>query len=292
MTDDRLRESVQRVHDRVAGIQVSAPFDVSAERQMYMLDLWALAPATTIDYADGDPVTVPAGPLAGKIAELHARASKPLVICRISTGALRLTDPDARKFPGYEATPPDRPTAPAADSVIGWSTGTADERFLDIRAASRSTWVSIMWKRFDLAVQLGCDGIEPDRNDVAVSDPGWTMTPDDQRTWFEEVARQAHQRELSVGMVNGTTIPGQVDSLADNFDWMLVERCGEYDDCDTTRPFINLQKAVFAIDYQTDIDGNPLSMTSACMHHQLAMINEGLIKDTALSSAYRAQCVP
>src|SRR5438093_940371 len=54
-------------------IQLVAPFDVSATRQLYVLDLWDVATAGTIDYGGGQTVTVPAGPLAGKVAELQGK---------------------------------------------------------------------------------------------------------------------------------------------------------------------------------------------------------------------------
>lgn len=277
-------------------IQIAAPFDVSAQRAMYVLDLWTLVPAeTTLDHGDGDPVVVPAGALAGTIAELHGRATPAIVVCRVRTGALRLSEPDARKFPGYEATPPDRPDPPSAGSVIGWSTGDAqapDERFLDIRAGSLALWSALIWKRLELAQQIGCDAVEADRNDMVTSDPGFAVDVLEQRGWYEQVAAQAHARELSVGMKNGNTLPGLTDALADDFDWMLVERCGEFQDCDTTRPFLNAQRAVFALDYQTDVDGAPLDPVAVCGHQQLAAIDEGLVKDVGLSSAYRYPCVP
>lgn len=274
-------------------VQLAAPFDVSADRTMYDLDLWAVATATTIDYGDGDPVTVPAGALAGTIATLHARTPAPVVICHVDTGAVRLTDPDARKFPGFDAAPPDRPDAPAQGSVIGWSTPAgADERFLDIRDASRATVAPLVWKRLDLAKQLGCDGVEADRNDMIMFDPGFALTPDEQESWYREVAAQAHARELSVGLKNGTTVPGQIDSLAADFDWAMVERCGEFVDCDAERPVINLHRAVLAIDYDTDVDGGAQDATLLCSRQQAAMINDGLVKDVALTSAVRTQCVP
>src|SRR5262245_50972397 len=72
-------------------IQLAAPIDVSAPRAMYDLDLWALVPAqTSIDYGDSDPVTVPAGALAGTLAQLHARTPRPIVICHVETGLLEL----------------------------------------------------------------------------------------------------------------------------------------------------------------------------------------------------------
>ncbi len=268
---------------------MAPPFDVTADRAMYMLDLWAVATATTIDYGDGSPVTVPAGPLAGKVAELKGRGAK--VICRVGTGAIRLTDPDAAKFPGFAASPPDRPTAPAAGSVLGWSTDDPMERYLDVRAASRPLWESRMWKRFDLAYQLGCDGILHDWSDVISGDTGFTIAVSDQSSFGAAVVKEAHDRELSSGMHNGTT-NGLIDPFAGQFDWLFVERCGEYGDCGLARPFVNLRKAVFAVDYPTDVDGAPLTMSATCSQQQAGMIDDGLIKDTALSSALRQQCVP
>ena len=70
-------------------IQLSGTIDVSAPRVMYDLDLWSLVPSQmTLDYGDGDPVTVPAGALAGTIAQLHARTPATFVICHVETGLL------------------------------------------------------------------------------------------------------------------------------------------------------------------------------------------------------------
>ena len=270
-------------------IQVHAPFDLSASRAMYIVDLWAVATATTIDYGDGSPVTVPAGALAGKVAELKAAGAK--VICRVGTGAIKLTDPDASKFPGFAATPPDRPTAPAAGSVIGWSTSDPMQRLLDIRTASRPLWETRMEKRFDLAKQLGCDGIEHDWIYTITGDSGFTIEVAEQTAFGIDVAQQAHDRELSSGMQNGTA-NGLIDAFAPHFDWLVIERCGEFDDCDLTRPFINLRKAVFALDYDTDIDGLPLSTGLTCPRQVAGMIEDGIVKDTNLSSTFRYPCVP
>jgi hypothetical protein len=281
-------------------IQLSAvpgAVDVSTPRVMYDLDLWAVVPTPTmIDYGDGAPVTVPAGPLAGMIAQLHARTPSTIVICHVDTGLLDLTLPDAKKFPGYMADAtkiPDNPIMPT--SVIGWSLGVATKRFLDIRAASRGQWTTIMFKRFDLAKQIGCDGVEPSYNDVAVYTNGFLAGAADSFSWYTEVATEGHMRKLSTGMKNGDTLPSQPDMEAANFDWMMVERCGEFDTCDAVRPFINLGKAVFAIDYNvTSPDDTGMTMpqgsTLVCMHQGLAMIADGLYKDVALSKAVRTQC--
>jgi hypothetical protein len=274
-------------------LQLGPPFDVSAPRAMYDLDLWALVPAaTTLDYGDGAPVTVPAGALAGKVAELHARTPAAIVICHVDTGAWEPGRPDAAKFPGHEASPPDRPTPPKPGSVIGWSTDRPGERVLDLRTASRGVFAPIIWKRLDLAKQIGCDGVLPDRNDMASSNPGFAVTVADQNSWYHEVATQAHQRLLSVGMKDAYELPSQADDLAPLYDWMVPQRCAEYQDCDQTRPFLNLGKAVLAIDYQLDGMGGGIDPTIGCSRQTTAGILDGLIKDAALTSAYRVACAP
>lgn len=272
------------------------PIDVSAPRVMYDLDLWALVPSpATIDYGDNDPVTVPAGALAGTIAQLHARTPPTIVICHVETGALDLTLPDARKFPGYRADMkyPDDPAAPDPGSVIGYRVGATTKRWIDIREASRAKVIPIMFKRFDLAKQIGCDGVDPDRNQVYQFPSGFSPSPFDSYSWYAEVAKQGHARMLSTGMKNGHTLPDQPDMMADKFDWMMIERCGEDQLCDTSRPFINLQKAVFAIDYDIDITtGDPQPSTVVCAQQTLAMIADGIIKDASLTSKVRTQCIP
>jgi hypothetical protein len=279
-------------------IQLGAPIDVSAPRVMYDLDLWALVPSpTTIDYGDGDPVMVPAGALAGTIAQLHARTPSTIVICHLETGVLDLSLPDARKFPGYKANAamiPDNPTAPAAGSVIGWKVGSSAKRWLDIREASRDKVVPIMFKRFDLAKQIGCDGVEPDRNLAAEFSAATGFLPDgfDSYSWFAEIAKQGHARKLSTGMKNGHTLPSQTDMEADKFDWLMIERCGEDLLCDNARPFINQQKAVLAIDYERALDGTPQTSALLCPQQGLAMIADGLFKDVALTKNVRVPCEP
>lgn len=277
-------------------IQLAAPYELTMRSTMYDLDLWTVTPATTIDYGDGMPVTVPAGPLAGKIAELHTRGVK--VVCHFDTGAIHLTDPDAKKFPGYSATMvPNRPVMPTAGSVIGWSvseTSNLEERYLDIREASRPLWTKFMWKRFDLAKQIGCDGVDGDRNNSSSSnDPsGFNIGALDDVSWYREIATQSHTRELAAGMRNGQNVPSLVDMGATEFDFMFIDRCGEYGDCDMTRPFIQLQRVVFAIDYVTSDLGSPNFPAGICQTQQRAQISEGLIKDDAISSAMRMPCTP
>jgi len=275
-------------------IQLAGAIDVSAARTMYDLDLWSLVPAATqLDYGDGDPVTVPAGALAGTIATLHARTPRTIVVCHLETGALELARPDARKFPGYKAGMKTCPATPAAGSIIGKAAVEAGECWLDISATGRAKLDALIAKRLDLAAQIGCDGVDTDRNDLAAYTTGFPVTVDDQRAWYRAIASLGHARTLSVGMRDANEIPGFTDMLAADFDWALIQRCGEFGDCDTARPFINAFKAVLAIDYQApDGQGGGVDPTLACMRQGMGQVQDGLVKDLPPTKAVRVQCTP
>jgi len=268
--------------------QITEPYDLSAARSVYDLDMFDLAPAGSyLEQANGTRITVPAGPLAGKLDELHARTPRAIVICYLDTGAWEDYRPDASVFPGASGSLPNRPTAPQAGSVIGWDTGWDGERWLDLRRATRSAFAPIIWARLDLAVRMGCDAVEPDQNNPLDNDPGFNITLEDQLTWYEEVAAQAHARGLSVGMKNGHDQSGAARRLVTSFDWALPEECGEFDECGELAPFITAQKAVFAVDYAT---GG--STSTACKRQRAAGLLDGLLKDEPPSSARRVQCAP
>lgn len=268
--------------------QISEPYDLSAPRRMYDLDLFDLAPAgSQLRYADGTAIGLPTGPLAGSIDRLHARVPRPIVICYLDTGAYEHYRPDAVRFPGHRprlSDVPNRPDAPATGSVIGWDTGWDGERWLDIRQSSRKAFAEVIWARLDLAKRIGCDGVEPDQNNPLGNDPGFPITLNDQHSWYREVAAQAHARGLSVGMKNGHDQPGSAAVLVDAFDWALPEECVEFDECDELKPFIAAGKAVFAIDYKDSVDP-----AAACRAHRQRGF-DGLVKDEPPTAAYRLRC--
>lgn len=269
--------------------------DLTEQRAMIVLDLWDSVPSEqTITYADLSTVTVPAGVNATAIADLKARGT--IVICQVNTGAVELDAPDAMRFPGWEADPPNRPDPPAAGSVIGWDTGDPNERYLDVRTAARAQWSELVVKRLELADEIGCDGIAPDHNDVFFYGTDATgfdhvSVPDQVTAWFREVAMHAHTFELSVGMRNGHYLPqGQPQELVEDFDWIMIERCAENQDCGNARPFADTLKAIFAIDYMDDGSGNGVSLAFACQEYANNMIRDGLYKTVALSGTFRDTC--
>jgi hypothetical protein len=95
-----------------------------------------------------------------------------------------------------------------------------------------------MGARMDLAKQKGCDGVEPDNIDGYTVDNkggGFKLTYNDQITYNMWLAKEAHLRDLSIGLKNDVD---QVKDLVNYFDWALNEECWQYNECDTLKPFI------------------------------------------------------
>jgi len=278
-------------------IQLAPPFDLSAPRAMYTLDLWDVVPAdTTLDYGDGAPLVVPKGASSGAIADLHGRATPAIVVCHIGGGSIRLDDPDAKKFPGYAGgNPPNRPDPVAAGSVIGWSTTPTDanERFIDIHQAARTTVAALIGKRIELAKMIGCDAVAAKDTDLPAYQGagqighGFTdLSLAEYLSWSEELSTRAHELVVSLGIRNKSLLGS--DTLAATCDWTMIDRCAEFyqDDCSAARPFLNLRKAAFAIEYRTSEEGAATDPAMLCTDLQRAGIKDGIIKSsTELSYA-------
>jgi hypothetical protein len=201
--------------------QITGKVDESVPARMFDVDLFDARPGEIN---------------AGIVGRLHKRGVK--VVCYVDTGAWESYRPDAGEFPA---------------GVIGNPTGWNGERWLDIRRAAWPKFAPVIWRRLDIARRLGCDGVEPDQNNPLGNDPGFPITGADQKTWYLEVARQAHARRLSVGMKNGIETIDR-DTVA-AFDWALNEECFQFQECAALTPFVRAKKAVFQVEYQGDPAG-------------------------------------
>lgn len=162
------------------------------------------------------------------IAELHAQGKK--VICYMSAGSWEEYRADADQYPAVIL----------GDPLAGWP----DERWVDIRRLD--ILGPIIEARMDIAVARGCDGIEPDNVDAYQNDSGFPLAYQDQIAFNKWLAREAHERKLSVGLKNDLD---QVADLEPFFDWALNEECFQYNECDPLRTFVNAGKAVFGVEY-------------------------------------------
>jgi len=157
------------------------------------------------------------------------RADGRVVICYFSAGSYESWRPDADRF---------------ASAALGEPLdGFEDERWLDVRDPSVR---DVAERRLDLAVERGCDGVEPDNVDGYANDTGFDLTGDDQLDYNRFLAAAAAERDLLIGLKNDLD---QLPELADVFDFAVNEQCHEFDECDVYVPFIAQGKPVFNAEY-------------------------------------------
>ena len=166
------------------------------------------------------------------------------VICHFSAGTLENFQADANSFP---------------QSALGNPVDAfPSERWLDIRDPGV---LAALGARLDLAVQKGCSGVVPARVDGYQNLSGFPLTPQDQLTFNQWLAAQAHQRGLSVGLKNDVD---QVPALASYFDFALSESCFYLNDCASWSPFVSVGKYVLDAEYVQDESSGPALAAQIC----------------------------
>ena len=194
------------------------------------------------------------------IDQLHAKGTK--VICYFSGGSSETYRPDFGSFPS---------------SVLGTTLGGyPDERWLDVRQLG--ILGPIMTARMDLAVQKGCDAVDADNMDGYTNNSGFSISYAQQLAYNNMIAAEAHKRGLSIGLKNDLL---QIKDLAATYDFAINEQCLEYSECSYMKPFIDRNKAVFAISYSG-------SQSSICSQSNTLNFDM-LIKNLSLDS-YRVAC--
>jgi len=204
---------------------------------------------------------------AAQIAELRTGGHH--VICYFSAGSYEDWRPDADRF---------NPEA-LGHTLDGWP----NERWIDIRDPSLEP---IMEARLDLAVEKGCDGVEPDNVDGYSSNTGFNLSGDDQLGFNRFLAREAHARDLAIALKNDLD---QVDDLVDHFDFAINEECFAYDECEALLPFIEAGKPVLNVEYDWTLATDPVARQALCDHAQ-QMGFRTLILPLELDDRFRFSC--
>ena len=204
---------VPAIGDRLQIQYVDEPLDLDVQAQVFSVDLFDTSTET--------------------INQLHDMGKK--VICYINTGSWEDWRPDADGFP---------------DIILGqdyedWP----GEKWLDI--SRYELFDEIMLARFDLAVEKGCDGIDADNMQIYEEETGFDITYEDQLVYNLWLSKQAHERNLSIGLKNDAM---QSSDLLAYFDWALVEDCHYYDECELSLPFIKSDKPVFQVEYSDNYE--------------------------------------
>ena len=153
-----------------------------------------------------------------------------IVICYFSAGTWEDWRSDAAAYP----------TAALGAPLADWP----GERWLDIRRADVRALLS---KRLDLAVSKGCNGVDPDNVDGYSNANGLQLTAADQLDFNRWLAREAHNRNLSVGLKNTVELLPQ---LVDSFDFAVNESCYAYKECDGYKLFRQQGKPVLIAEYR------------------------------------------
>jgi len=167
---------------------------------------------------------------AATISALHTAGKK--VICYYSAGSYEDWRPDANEFP----------SSAMGKGLIDWP----GETWLD---TNNPTVRQIMVARIQLAVQKGCDGVDPDNIDAYNNDNGLNLTASDAVNYVTFLTTEAHSRGLASGLKNGG---GIVENVLGLVDFEVNEQCVEYNECYLFDGFIGMGKPVFHIEYPND----------------------------------------
>ena len=230
-----------------AQVQLQGTPNISYDVELYVLDLF-----------DTDSAVIDA---------LHADGRK--MICYFSAGTFENWRDDAGRF-----------TAADKGRRLGNWPG---ERWLDIRSQNVR---AIMADRLDLAVQRGCDGVDPDNVDGYSNRTGLPLTYQDQIDYNTWLAAQAHQRGLAISLKNDL---GQIDDLVAHFDFAINESCHEWDECELLMPFIEAGKPVVHINYLYADD--PIGRAELCLYTRGLGFNP-LTLPQLLDGSFRYSCNP
>lgn len=149
------------------------------------------------------------------------------------------------------------------------------EKWVDIRSKNV---LNIMLARLDLAVEKGCDGVDPDNVNAYQQETGFSLTKSNQIAFNRRIANEAHERGLTVGLKNSGDL---ATSYVDYFDFELNEQCHFYNECDDLQTFITAGKPVFNAEYELD---------STICSTALAENIRTLILPVALDGSSRVSC--
>lgn len=155
------------------------------------------------------------------------------VICYFSAGSYENWREDSKDFPKEIL----------GKELDGWP----DERWLDI--SKIEILKPLITKRLDLALEKGCNAIEPDNVDGYLNNTGFSLNYKNQLTYNKWLANQAHQRNLAIGLKNDLE---QIKDLVKDFDFAVNEQCFEFNECKKLLPFIKKNEAVFGVEYNLE----------------------------------------
>lgn len=192
------------------------------------------------------------------------------VICYFSAGSYEDWREDAGQFMDSEIGKP----------LDEWSS----ESWLDITSNNVQ---QIMETRLDLAVEKGCDGVEPDNVDGYIQDTGFAITYSEQLDFNMFLADSAHERNLAIGLKNNLQ---QVEELLTYYDFVINEACNFNDECEALEPVIEQGKAVLHVEYDDKYVEDETARNTLCDEMKQRQFST-LVLPGDLGDAYRYSCL-
>lgn len=208
-------------------------------------------------------------------AQLQDRSIEPLralgrqVICYFSAGTYEPWRPDIALFDAFELGKP----------YLGFD----NENWLNINDPEI---VKLMVNRMDMAVAIGCDGVELDNVDAFVNDTGFDITQQDALVYTRILANEAHKRGLAVALKNNVEL---VPDIVDYFDLLINEECFQYNECEGYLPIIDAGKPVFNAEYTEEHINDPVAREELCSRSR-ALGFQTLFLPLALDGSFRLSC--
>lgn len=173
------------------------------------------------------------------------------MFAQLSTDSITPLKDMGRKVVCYFSAGTYEPWRPDKDLFSGLTLGNPhiaypDELWLDIQDPLVG---KLMANRMDMAVALGCDGVELDNVDgwIPSANSGFDFTLEDQLLFNKILANEAHERGLAVALKNNVEM---IVDLVDYFDLVINEECFEYNECEGYLPMIESGKPVFNAEYK------------------------------------------
>jgi len=228
--------------------QLLGDTDTSYDVEVYVLDMF--------QQLEGDV-----------IERLHADNKQ--VICYFSAGTFEPWRPDAELFANV----------PMGNEHFAYPS----EIWVDVTSPETA---KVMANRMDMAVALGCDGVELDNVDAFVAENGLGIDYDKQLAYQRLLANEAHKRNLAVALKNAVEM---IPDVADYFDLAINEVCLVWNECGTYNAIISAGKPVFHVEYDQAYVDDPAALAEMCARS--AEINmRSLVMPKLLDGSFRISC--
>ncbi len=154
------------------------------------------------------------------------------VICYFSAGTWEASRPD---MGGLQPSDIGAVLKGGNSSHGTWDDNGKPERILNVESPRVQ---EVMRGRLDDAAARHCDGVEPDNVDVVKNKVAYMK-------WLSD---EAHKRNLVIGLKNADDLAAQVVSY---FDFVIIEQCLQYSECDKYDVFVKAGKAALEAEYRS-----------------------------------------